>query len=126
MFNQLLTKLFGSRNERNLRNFDEAGVSDAIAKLVIEKLTDPDQVRRSRQFPFRFLSAAREVNNLRWAYPLEQALNLSLQNVPELKGSTLILVDRSGSMFAPLSEHGGMSQADVAAIFGSALHMRNR
>lgn len=111
---------------RNLRNFDEAGVSDEVAALVIERLTDPGQVRRSRQFPFRFLSAAREVNSLRWAYPLEQALNLSLQNVPELKGYKLILVDRSGSMFMPLSDHGQMLQADVAAIFGSAIHMRNR
>jgi len=111
---------------RNLRNFDEAGVSDEIAKLVIDKLTDPIEVRRSRQFPFRFLSASREVNNLRWAYPLEVALNLSLANVPELTGDTLIMVDRSGSMFIPLAEHGRTSQADIAAIFGSALHMRNR
>lgn len=111
---------------RNLRNFDEAGVSDVVAAKVIEKLTDPKQVHRSRQFPFRFLSAAREVNNLRWAYPLEVALNLSLQNVPELKGKTLILVDFSASMFMPLSGHGSMLQSDIAALFGSALHMRNR
>ncbi|MGZ3142565.1 TROVE domain-containing protein [Lentzea chajnantorensis] len=42
---------------RNLRNFDEAGVSDEVAAQVAARLADPGQVARSRQFPFRFLSA---------------------------------------------------------------------
>ncbi|MET9731017.1 TROVE domain-containing protein [Streptomyces sp. NPDC006458] len=42
---------------RNLRNFDEAGVSDEAAEQVAARLADPEEVRRSRQFPYRFLSA---------------------------------------------------------------------
>ncbi|MFG1695549.1 TROVE domain-containing protein [Nonomuraea sp. NPDC049309] len=109
---------------RNLRNFDEAGVGDAVAQTVAARLADAEQVRRSRQFPFRFLAAYRAARSLRWAYPLEQALGHSLANVPALPGRTLILVDRSGSMFGGVSAKSGLNRADSAAVFGSALALR--
>lgn len=107
---------------RNLRNLDEAGVPDEIAQQVTARLADPGQVARSRQFPFRFLSAFRAVPSLRWAYPLEKALNASLANVPALKGRMLILVDRSPSMWMQkFSDRSDMPWADAAALFGAAL-----
>ncbi|SDK87344.1 TROVE domain-containing protein [Streptomyces indicus] len=110
---------------RNLRNFDEAGVSDDVAAAVAAKISDPEQVRRSRQFPFRYLAAYRHAPSLRWAYPLEQALAHSLANVPELPGRTLVLVDRSGSMFySKMSDRSELSRADGAAVFGAAVAMR--
>lgn len=112
---------------RNLRNFDQTGVRDKVAVEVIERLTDPEQIASSRQFPFRFLAAYRATgNSLRWAWPLEQALNHSLVNVPALKGRTLILVDRSPSMFPGYYNAGksDISRADQAAVFGSALALR--
>lgn len=109
---------------RNLRNFDQAGVSDEVAQQVAARLTDPEQVVRSRQLPMRFLSAFNAVSNLRWAYPLEQALNLSLQNVPEFGGSTLILIDTSGSMASVFSKDGTLRFWEAAAMFGLALAQR--
>jgi hypothetical protein len=109
---------------RNLRNFDDAGVPDEVAGDVIARLTDPEQVAKSRQFPFRFLAAYRAAPSLRWSYPLERALSLSLANVPALSGRTLILVDRSGSMFDGVSQKSGLNRADTAALFGSALALR--
>ncbi|MFI1351987.1 TROVE domain-containing protein [Streptomyces sp. NPDC020898] len=110
---------------RNLRNFDEAGVSDEVAARVAAKISDPAEVARSRQFPFRYLAAYRHAPSLRWSYPLEQALGHSLANVPVLSGRTLVLVDRSGSMFySRLSERSELTRADAAAIFGSALALR--
>lgn len=109
---------------RNLRNIDQAGVPDSVAQAVVARIADPEQVRRSRLFPFRFLAAYNAVPSLRWAYPLEQALNASLANVPSLRGRTLVLVDRSGSMFGTVSEKSGLNRADSAALFGSALTAR--
>ncbi|MFF3912771.1 TROVE domain-containing protein [Streptomyces sp. NPDC001852] len=110
---------------RNLRNFDEAGVSDEVAARVAAKISDPEQVARSRQFPFRYLAAYRHAPSLRWSYPLEQALGHSLANVPALPGRTLVLVDRSGSMFwAQSRDRSELSRADAAAIFGTALALR--
>lgn len=110
---------------RNLRNFDQAGVSDEIAGQVAARLADPEQVARSRQFPFRFLAAYRNVPSLRWGYALEKALQHSLAAVPELPGRTLILVDRSGSMFTSMSRRSELTFADSAGIFGAALAVRN-
>lgn len=110
---------------RNLRNFDEAGVGDETAARVAARIGDPAEVARSRQFPFRYLAAYRHAPSLRWAYPLEQALGHSLARVPALPGRTLVLVDRSGSMFyARLSDRSDLNRADAAAIFGTALALR--
>jgi hypothetical protein len=109
---------------RNLRNFDEAGVSPAIAKLVADRLADPEEVARSRQLPMRFLSAYRAAPSLRWSWALEQAITHSLANVPQLPGRTLILVDTSGSMNAGFSKDGTLMRWDAAAVFGIALGQR--
>lgn len=110
---------------RNLRNFDEAGISDEAAARVAARICDVDEVARSRQFPFRYLAAHRHAPSPRWAAPLERALGHSLANVPALPGRTLILVDRSDSMFwDTVSERSTLSRADAAAVFGTALAMR--
>lgn len=111
---------------RNLRNFDQAGVSDTVAATIAAKLADPDEVAASRQLPFRFLSAYRAAPSLRWAWALEQALGHALAGLPELGGSTLILVDTSGSMHAGFSRDGTLMRWDAAALFGIALAARAR
>lgn len=65
---------------RNLRNFDEAGVSDEVAAQVAAKISDPAVVAASWQFPFRYLAAYRHAPSLRWAYPPGRALGHSLAN----------------------------------------------
>ncbi|MEV6621968.1 TROVE domain-containing protein [Amycolatopsis sp. NPDC051106] len=109
---------------RNLRNFDEAGVSDEVAQRVAGRLADPAQVAKSRQLPMRFLSAYRAAPSLRWAWALEQAIALSLANVPELPGRTLVLVDTSSSMNMGFSRDGTLMRWDAAAVFGLALGRR--
>lgn len=110
---------------RNLRNFDEAGVSDEMAAQIVRLFINPDEVARSRMFPFRWLAAYRHAPSLRWGQGLERALTHSLVHVPQLSGRTLILVDLSGSMQSPsggsLSQ---MTRADAAKVFGAALAMR--
>lgn len=111
---------------RNLRNFDEAGVSDEIAQYAIEKIADPEQVKKSRQFPFRFFSAYNAAPSDRWKYALNKALTACMSNLPEFKGKTLILVDTSGSMSGGrYSENGTVRYVDSAALFGVALALRN-
>jgi hypothetical protein len=107
---------------RNLRNFDEAGVSDEVAAQVAAKLADPDEVARSRQFPFRFLSAYEAAPSLRWGHALDKALQASLSNLPALKGRSLILVDTSASMTGMgYSARSKVTPAKAAAVFGVAL-----
>ncbi|MCW6007190.1 TROVE domain-containing protein [Micromonospora sp. CPCC 205371] len=109
---------------RNLRNFDDAGVSDQVAQTVAAKLADPAEVARSRQLPMRFLSAHRAARSLRWAYPLEQALGHCLAHIPALHGRTLVLVDTPTSMTPVSSKDATLMRWDAAVIFGVALAAR--
>ncbi|MFI0479951.1 TROVE domain-containing protein [Actinomadura sp. 9N215] len=110
---------------RNLRNFDEAGVSDEVATRVAARLADPAQVTRSRQFPYRFFSAYLAAPSLRWADALDKALTASTSNVPEFRGRTLVLVDTSASMSSGgVSARSKMTYAQIAALFGVALAAR--
>lgn len=106
---------------RNLRNFDEAGISNDAARKVMDTLRDQRAVERSRQFPYRFLSAYKAVNSVRWAPSLEEGLQHSLQNVPSFGGRTLVLVDTSGSMEMRRSARSDMTNVEVGALFGVAL-----
>lgn len=107
---------------RNLRNFDQAGVSDEVAAQVAAKLSDPDRVAKSRQFPFRFLSAYEQAPSLRWGVALEKALQLCLSNLPALPGRSLILVDTSASMSSRgISARSTVTPAKAAAVFGVSL-----
>lgn len=118
---------------RNLRNFDQAGLSDQAAHKVTGQFLDAGQVRRSRQFPIRFLTAWKAVASLRWGAALEAGLNLSLDNVPALPGRTLILVDVSSSMNEAATSRRTDSHADraitparweVASVFAGAVAKR--
>lgn len=110
---------------RNLRNFDEAGISNEVVNQVIAKLVDPDEVAKSRQLPFRFYSAFTNVPSLRWGQALETALDLCLPNIPEFTGRTLVLIDTSASMNRPMSGKSSMSCVQAAALFGAAVAMKN-
>lgn len=109
---------------RNLRNFDQAGVSDEVARTICDKLGDPAQVARSKQFPMRILSAYRATSNLRWAWALERALTASLANIQTLPGETLIMVDTSHSMEQKLNVESELQRWDAAILFGAALAAR--
>ena len=110
---------------RNLRNFDEVGISNTIANSVIQKLVDPDEVAKSRQLPFRFYSAFKNVSSLRWSQALETALDYATGNIPELPGRTLILTDTSASMTSRMSDKSTITCLEAAAVFGSALATKN-
>lgn len=111
---------------RNIRNMDEAGVSDEVVDKLLKKISDPEAVAKSRQFPFRFYSAYNAAPSQRWGYALDKALTASMSNLPEFKGKTLILVDTSASMTGSrYSENSSVRYVDTAALFGVALALRN-
>lgn len=108
---------------RNLRNFDEAGIPGELAERIAAKLTDPGEVARSRQLPFRFYSAY--LASRRWRQALEQALTLASANVPAFPGRTLVLVDTSASMTGgSISARSTITPAQAATLFGVILAAR--
>lgn len=110
---------------RNLRNFLDKGVSSRVLGAVLDKIRNPEEVAKSKQLPFRFMSALNEVgHNLVVAGALSEALDHSISNIPALDGKTLVLVDMSGSMFSFYRRGSSPDYADTAAIFGSALALK--
>lgn len=99
---------------RNLRNMKDAGVSE---QLVIDALL---AMKTDRVLPFRFLAAARHA--AQWEEPLEQAMFRSVAAREKLPGRTVLLVDVSGSMVAPLSRRSEMQRTDAA--YGLAVLLR--
>lgn len=109
---------------RNLRNFDEAGISKAAIQAVKAKLADPEEVARSRQFPIRFFSAWKAVASMHWGDALEEAFQLSIKNIPAIPGSSLILVDCSGSMEDRVSDRSEVLRCELAGVFGVGIAVR--
>jgi 60 kDa SS-A/Ro ribonucleoprotein len=91
---------------RNLRNMAEAKVDEEVVRTGLYRM------KTERVLPFRFIAAARYAPQ--WEAELEQAMFRSLEGQPKLPGKTVLLVDVSGSMDAPLSRRSEMRRNDAA------------
>ena len=114
---------------RNLRNILESGVSKEHIIKVAKFIQDPENVERSKQFPFRFLSAHKQlqlvssVHTSTFLDAVEIALELSFKNIPLLEGTTFIASDVSGSMsWSPISKHSSIVPAEVGLVLSAGLH----
>lgn len=103
---------------RNLNNLIKYGVNDACIKRAVGQLTDEEAVRKSKQLPFRFVTAFENVEgNREFSDAISTAMDLAVSNTPELPGRTLVAVDSSGSMAGePMQK---------ASIFGATLVKSN-
>ena len=106
---------------RNLRNI--LNVQPNNIDKVFSKLEDKEEVLKSKQLPFRYFSAYREVMGLsncssKVLDVLENAIEHSVENLPKLKGNTIIAIDVSGSMNASISANSTISCADIATLLG--------
>ncbi len=111
---------------RNLRNILEAKLDSAVIQKVSIKISSKDEVLKSKQLPFRFLSALKalqemngscdtaDLNELSAA--IELASNEACANIPVLPGITAIFADNSGSMSSPVSEKSQISCKDAANV----------
>jgi 60 kDa SS-A/Ro ribonucleoprotein len=104
---------------RNLRNMAEAKVGERAIRDGL------DRMKTERVLPFRFIAAARYAPQ--WEAELERAMLRALQGQasegqPKLPGKTVLLVDVSGSMDAPLSRRSEMCRNDAA--YGLAVLLR--
>lgn len=107
---------------RNLRNIVKSGASNI--DMLLDKLADPEAVLKSRQLPFRFLSAWRNLpieTSSKVFDALASAVDAAVENYPRLQGKTAIFVDSSGSMNAQLSRGSWVSVSDVATMLAISI-----
>lgn len=130
---------------KNLANLMRNGADEALDR-VIAMLKDPNHVRRSKQLPFRFLSAYRAIDpaeadaygfretsdgdariagHPRRAAVLEavvSALESSVANLPHLGGVTFVTADNSASMTTQISERSTVRHIDIANLLAAIAH----
>lgn len=107
---------------RNLRNMLEAGVPQ---ELIVSHL-DLEAVRRAPLYPFRYYQAYKALQQANLEAPavecwLEEAVDVSLRNVPSGLGDTFVAVDLSGSMNDCLSQKSLLRYKEIGALFGAML-----
>lgn len=98
VFTRLLTeeKLGYDALLKNLRNMVQSGVDSALVRVGLLK-----RKGAQRTLPFRYIAAAKHAPQ--YEPELDAALQASLAEAEKLPGKTVIIVDVSGSMNAPLS-----------------------
>ena len=111
---------------RNLRNILEAKVSRDVIKKVSAKISSKEEVVKSKQLPFRFLSALKALQEMKGecdtadlnelSSAIELASNEACANIPVLPGITAIFADNSGSMSTPVSAKSQLTCKDAANV----------
>lgn len=109
---------------RNLRNFEQAGISQHAWDVVYEKFSS---IEESVQLPIRFFSAEREVVSTEAKSLLGRLLDRAVEKLDDLPGVTLVLTDNSGSAVGcgvsgksklRVSDAGNMLEAILAKKLG--------
>lgn len=103
----------------NLRNIVEQS-SDEVLKIALEMLVDPKLIKKSKIFPFQYLTAYMNVKNRSVKTALNKAIEIALDNIPVFDGDTLIVVDHSDSMGSGVG-----SNKFTGDLFGSAIWKKN-
>jgi hypothetical protein len=114
---------------RNLKNILESEVSSGHIDKVCSQISDRDNVLRSKQFPFRFLSAYRMLVSSKPSFDtgrvleaLELAMIHSAENIPMFDGENVkIASDVSGSMCSPISDKSTVQMYDVGIVLSMLL-----
>jgi len=115
---------------RNLRNILNADVSSKHITKVCDFLSSAESVRKSKQLPFRFFSAYREIesnpsfSNSQVATALEEAVKISIENLKGVEGKVLIACDVSGSMESTISPKSSVERYDIGLLLGQLLSLK--
>jgi len=117
---------------RNLRNIIEAEVTAVHMKKVCSHIASEIAVANSKQLPFRFLSAYREVKQLNSGYvtmvlnALEDAVVASVKNLKGFDENTRVLIacDVSGSMQKSVSAKSKVLMFDIGLMLGMLMQSK--
>lgn len=123
----------------NLNTFARHGVfkNNEAVDAVASRLSNRELIEKARAFPYQLFVAWREVNAnadipFKVKDALQDAMEIAIDNVPQLPGNGFVCVDTSGSMGSPITGHGygrhssSVSCVEVAGLIASAVVRKNR
>jgi 60 kDa SS-A/Ro ribonucleoprotein len=114
----------------NLNTFKRHGVFEdkEMVSLVAERLRNEELIRKARQFPYQMLMAFKHADAPHEiTEALQDALEISVSNVPKIEGDIVICPDVSGSMRwgGTGGRQSKVRYLDIAALFAAALLKTN-
>lgn len=118
---------------RNLRNcLQSPDVTKEDVELLCRMISEQNAVRYSKQLPFRFFSAYKELHKAGGAVgnmyvndimdAIETAVGYSVDNFPKLSGTSIIACDVSGSMEHAISKNSSVERFDIGIVLGMIAH----
>lgn len=119
----------------NLNNFQKYGVFNdkKLINVVADRLKNPEAIKKAKAYPYQLLVAYLNTTDVPHIVreSLQDALDASLVNIPEIKGQIYICVDVSGSMSSAITGMRGSATTkvrciDVAALFAASLLRTNK
>lgn len=123
----------------NLNTFARHGVfkDKKVTQMVAARLRNAEEIVKARQFPYQMYTAWKAIDDsagipFEIKDALQDAMEISIDNVPEIPGQIYVCMDMSGSMTSPItgSRPGWHSSAtscvDVAGLIASSIARKNR
>ena len=112
---------------RNLRNiYDDSYCIDT--RLLVEQIENKEAIRNSLVFPYQIYAAyqnTRRFRDIEVVEALQNAFVTACENVPELSGKTLFVLDVSGSMSSSLSVRSEVSILEASACYCAVAAMKS-
>lgn len=108
--------------------FEDSKAADRVAKLISSK----EEIIRAKLFPYQLMTSYMMTTDapLKIREAMQDAMEVSIENVPEIDGNVYICVDVSYSMSSPITGASMSSSVvrcvDVAGLFASSILRRNK
>jgi 60 kDa SS-A/Ro ribonucleoprotein len=112
------------RNLNNAIKYSVPGHEETL-DYICATLGDPERSAKSKQLPFRFVSALKAIEGQsgegaeRLRAVLSDALEISFANMPEQGARVLIANEIRGTMSAKTSSRSDMSMTEIAGVFAA-------
>lgn len=119
----------------NLNTFMRHGVTDMTTsrRRIAKRLVDRGEIAKARVFPYQLMAAWSNIDArmpVQIVDALAAAMEIAIENVPELPGRVVVCPDVSGSMSMPVTGYieGASSKVtcmDVAALMAASVLRKN-
>lgn len=118
----------------NLNTFARHGVYElpGMVELIATRLSNAEAIAKARVFPYQLMAAYKAATDVPMTIrnALQDAMEMALNNVPEIDGKVVVCADVSGSMSSAVTGMRGSATTavrciDVAALVAAAMLRKN-
>ena len=118
----------------NLNTFARHGVfnDSKMVDMIANRLSDKEQIVNAKAFPYQLFTAYQNTSDVphKISEALQDAMEIAIENVPEIDGKVYVCVDTSGSMSSPITGYRpgsttATSCVQVAGLIAAAILRKN-